>query len=55
VRPDRFSLGPLEERVVAIEVALEPDLFPPGKQFRGAVAVKGYHNLELSLTVWADE
>lgn len=54
VRPDRFSLGPLEERVVAIEVALEPDLFPPGKQF-GAVAVRGYDNLELSLTVWADE
>ena len=41
VLPDRFSLGPLEERVVAIEVALEPDLFPPGKQFRGAVAVQG--------------
>ena len=55
VFPDRFSLGPLEERVVAIEVALEPDLFPPGKRFRGAVAVRGYDNLELSLTVWADE
>jgi hypothetical protein len=55
VLPDRFSLGPLEERVVVIEVALEPDLFPPGKQFRGAVAVRGYDNLELSLTVWSDE
>jgi hypothetical protein len=53
--PDRFTLGPLEERVVAIEVALEPDLFPPGKQFRGVVAVGGYDNLELSLIVWADE
>jgi hypothetical protein len=55
VLPDRFSLGPLEERVVVIEVALEPDLFPPGKLFRGAVAVRGYDNLELSLTVWSDE
>jgi hypothetical protein len=55
VLPDRFSLGPLEERVVVIEVALEPDLFPPGKQFRGAVAVRGYDNLELALTVWSDE
>jgi hypothetical protein len=53
--PDRFLLGPLEERVVVIEVALEPDLFPPGKQFRGAVAVRGYDNLELALTVWCDE
>lgn len=55
VVPDRFLLGPLEERVVVIEVALEPDLFPPGKQFRGAVAVRGYDNLELALTVWCDE
>jgi hypothetical protein len=55
VFPDRFSLGPLEERVVVIEVALEPELFPPGKQFRGAVAVRGYDNLELSLTVWSDK
>ena len=55
VLPDRFSLGPLEERVVVIEVALDPDLFPPGKQFRGAVAVRGYDNLELALTVWSDE
>jgi len=55
VLPDRFSLGPLEERVVVIEVVLEPDLFPPGKLFRGAVAVRGYDNLELSLTVWSDE
>jgi hypothetical protein len=53
--PDRFSLGPLEERVVVIEVEIEPDLFPPGKQFRGAVAVRGYDNLELALTVWSDE
>ena len=55
VVPDRFLLGPLEERVVVIEVALEPDLFPPGKQFRGAVAVRGYDNLELALTIWCDE
>lgn len=55
VVPDRFLLGPLEERAVVIEVALEPDLFPPGKQFRGAVAVRGYDNLELALTVWCDE
>jgi hypothetical protein len=55
VVPDRFSLGPLEERVVVIEVALERDLFPPGKEFRGAVAVRGYDNLELALTVWSDE
>jgi hypothetical protein len=53
--PDRFWLGPLEERVVVIEVVLERDLFPPGKQFRGAVAVRGYDNLELALTVWSDE
>jgi hypothetical protein len=55
VVPDRFWLGPLEERVVVIEVVLERDLFPPGKQFRGAVAVRGYDNLELALTVWSDE
>jgi hypothetical protein len=55
VRPERFSLGALEERVVVLEVALEPDLFPPGKLFRGAVAVRGYDNLELTLTVWSDE
>ena len=55
VRPERFWLGALEERVVVLEVALEPDLFPPGKLFRGAVAVRGYDNLELTLTVWSDE
>jgi hypothetical protein len=55
ILPDRFWLGPLEERVVVIEVALEPDLFPPGRQFRGSVAVRGYDNLELCLTVWSDE
>ena len=55
ILPDRFWLGPLEERVVVIEVALEPELFPPGKKFRGAVAVRGYDNLELTLTVWSDE
>jgi hypothetical protein len=55
VLPDRFWLGPMEERVVVIEVALEPELFPPAKQFRGSVAVRGYDNLELSLTVWSDE
>jgi hypothetical protein len=55
VLPDRFWLGPLEERVVVIEVVIEPDLFPPGRQFRGAVAVRGYDNLELALTVWSDE
>lgn len=55
VLPERFRLGPLEERIVVLEVVIEPDLFPPGKLFRGAVAVRGYHNLELSLTVWSDE
>jgi hypothetical protein len=55
VLPQRFVLGPYQERVVVIEVQLEPDLFPPGQLFRGAVAVRGYDNLELSLTVWSDE
>jgi hypothetical protein len=55
VLPERFWLGPLEERVVVLEVALEPELFPPGKLFHGAVAVRGYDDLELDLTVWADE
>jgi hypothetical protein len=53
VSPARFWLGPLEERDVVLEVALEPELFPPGTLFRGAVAVRGYGNLELSLTVWS--
>ncbi len=55
VLPERFWLGPLEERVVVLEVVLDPDLFRPGKLFRGAVAVRGYDDLELDLTVWADE
>lgn len=55
VVPERFELAPLEERVVVIEVQLEPDIFLPGKVFRGAVAVRGYDNLELSLSVWSDE
>jgi hypothetical protein len=55
VHPERFLLGPLEERVVVLEAALEPDLFPPGKLFRGAVAVRGYDNLELTLTIWSEE
>lgn len=55
VLPERFVLGPYDERVVVIEVQLEPDLFPPGQLFRAAVAVRGYDNLELSLTVWSDE
>lgn len=55
VVPERFRLGPLEERVVVIEVALEPEQFPPGKLFRGSVAVRGYDDLELSLSVWSDE
>ena len=53
--PRGSSSAPLEERVVVIEVQLEPDIFLPGKVFRGAVAVRGYDNLELSLTVWSDE
>jgi hypothetical protein len=55
VFPERFVLGPYEERVVVLEVTLDSDLFPPGKLFRGAVAVRGYDNLELSVTVWSDE
>ncbi len=55
VLPERFVLGPYQERVVVIEVLLEPELFPPGQLFRGAVAVRGYDNLELALTVWSDE
>jgi hypothetical protein len=55
VLPERFVLGPYQERVVVLEVKLEPELFPPGKLFLGAVAVRGYDNLELSLTVWSDE
>lgn len=55
VEPERFRLGPLEERVVVLQVPLEPDLFPPGKIFRGAVAVRGYDDLELALTIWCDE
>jgi hypothetical protein len=55
VLPQRFVLGPYQERVVVIEVQLEPELFPPGQLFRGAVAVRGYDNLELALTVWSDE
>jgi hypothetical protein len=55
VLPERFVLGPHQERVVVLEVRLEPDLFPPGTLFRGAVAVRGYDNLELSVTVWSDE
>jgi hypothetical protein len=55
VVPERFDLAPLEERVVVIEVVLHPDTFLPGKVFRGAVAVRGYDHLELSLGVWSDE
>ena len=55
VDPERFELAPFEERVVVIEVLLEPDTFLPGKVFRGAVAVRGYDSLELSLSVWSDE
>ena len=55
VVPERFVLGPYEERVVLIEVQLHPDQFPPGQLFRAAVAVRGYDNLELSLTVWSEE
>ena len=55
VVPERFELAPLEERVVVIEVLLEPDTFLPGKVFCGAVAVRGYDSLELSLSVWSDE
>ena len=55
VVPERFVLGPYEERTVLIEVELHPDHFPPGQLFRAAVAVRGYDNLELSLTVWSDE
>ena len=55
VVPERFELAPFEERVVVVEVVLEPDTFLPGKVFRGTVAVRGYDNLELSLSVWSDE
>lgn len=55
VRPEQFSLGPLEERIAVISVHLDPELFPPGRLFRGTMAVRGYDDLELMLTVWADE
>lgn len=55
IRPERFVLGPLQERVVVIEVTLDPELFPPGVTFHATVAVRGYDDLELALTVRADE
>jgi hypothetical protein len=55
ISPERFVLGPYDERLVVLDVMLDPDLFPPRKLFRGAVAVRGYDNLELSVTVWSDE
>lgn len=54
IQPARFSIGPFEERVVTLQLPLHAQMFTPGQRYRATVIVRGYDDLELGLTAWAD-
>jgi hypothetical protein len=54
VQPQWLSLGPEEEAEVRLRLPLLPELFTPGRQYRGKVVVQGYDELELILSVSVD-
>ncbi len=49
--PPRFLLRPGEERTVTLRLPLTRDLFGAGQSYTATVMVRGYENLELSLSV----
>jgi hypothetical protein len=51
LEPPRFRLGPREEQKVTLRLPLLADLFLPGQPYSATVAVRGYGELELALTV----
>lgn len=55
LEPPRFSLGPREEQKVMLRLPLLADLFLPGQPYSAVVAVRGYGELELALTVLAQQ
>lgn len=54
LEPPRFTLRSGEERKVTLRLPLLPDLFLPGVRYNGVVVVRGYEDLVLALTAWAD-
>jgi len=54
IQPAQFTLAPGEESVVTLRLMLLAELFVPGQSYTATVVVRGYDNLELGLTVWAD-
>jgi hypothetical protein len=54
IQPPHFSIGPLEERVVTLGLPMHEEFFTPGRRYQATVIVRGYDDLELGLTVWAD-
>ena len=54
LKPPRFTLGPREERAVALELPLLPELFAAGQHYRAKIVVRGYDDLELILNIWPE-
>lgn len=55
LQPSRATLGPGESLDVTIRLAMLPSVFLPGQLYRMPVHVTGDRNLELELTIWAEE
>lgn len=51
VQPPWLTLGPQAEAEVRLQLPLPPELFVPGRQYRAKVAVHGYEELELIVTI----
>jgi hypothetical protein len=54
IDPPRFTLAPLSERTVGIRVPVLAELFRAGHAYTATIAVRGQEELELVLTVWAE-
>lgn len=55
IEPPRFTLAPLSERTVSIRVPVLAELFRAGHAYTATIAVRGQDELELALTVWAED
>lgn len=55
LEPPRFTIGPRQEQKVTLRLPLLADLFLPGQPYSATVAVRGYDELELALSVLAQQ
>jgi len=51
ILPSSFRLAPGQEQSVTFQLALTPDLFRSGREYRATIVVSGYDNTQLLLTI----